>query len=237
MRRQARLGVDHPDTLTTMNNLASAYWTAKQLDHAVPLFEATLKLSKAKLGPEHPRVLGTMFNLAVNYRDAGRLKEALALFEETLNLQKAKLGSNDYRTLMTTEYLASAQESVGRWERAELLRRELLAAQRRRLPADDPSLAGTLATLSLNLLRQQKPADAEPLLSECLAIRAKKEPDAWTTFNTKSMLGGALLGQKKYADAEPLLRAGYEGLKERAATILPEGKVRVTEDIQRLLGL
>src|SRR5207302_1489391 len=167
-RRTARLGVDHPDTLTSMNNLASAYWAANKLDRSVPLFEATLKLVKAKLGPEHPRVLGTMFNLAVNYRDAGRLKEALPLLEETLNLQKAKLGSSDYRTLMTTKYLASAQESVGRWERAELLWRELLAAQRRRLPADDPALAGTLATLSLNLLRQQKPADAEPLLSECL---------------------------------------------------------------------
>src|SRR5207302_8831601 len=150
---------------------------------------------------------------------------------------KAKLGSNDPRTLMTTKYLASAQESAGRWERAELLWRELLAAQRRRLPADDPALAGTLATLGLNLLRQQKPADAEPLLSECLAIRAKMEPDAWTTFNTNSMLGGALLGQKKYADAEPLLRSGYEGLKEREAKIPPQGKVRLTEAIQRLIDL
>ena len=118
-----------------------------------------------------------------------------------------------------------------------MLWRELLAAQRHRLPADDPALAGTLATLGLNLLRQQKPADAEPLLSECLAIRAKKEPDAWTTFNTKSMLGGALLGQKKYADAEPLLRAGYDGMKDREATIPPQGKVRLTEAIQRLIDL
>ena len=41
------------------------------------------------------------------------------------------------------------------------------------------------------------------------------EPDTWTTFNTKSMLGGALLGQKKYAEAEPLLLKGYAGMKRR----------------------
>ena len=36
-------------------------------------------------------------------------------------------------------------------------------------------------------------AEAEPLLRECLAIRERTQADAWTTFNTKSLLGGALL--------------------------------------------
>jgi hypothetical protein len=45
-------------------------------------------------------------------------------------------------------------------------------------------------------------------------FREKKEPDAWTTFNTKSLLGGALLGRKKCADAEPLLMAGYAGMMQ-----------------------
>src|SRR5580704_10689867 len=62
--------------------------------------------------------------------------------------------------------------------------------------------AGELAALGLNLLRQEKGTEAEPLLRECLTIRDKIEPDDWRTFNTKSMLGAALLGQKKYADAE-----------------------------------
>ena len=53
--RKAKLGPEHPDTLTSMNNLAAAYQAAGKLDLALPLFEETLKLSKAKLGPEHPR--------------------------------------------------------------------------------------------------------------------------------------------------------------------------------------
>jgi hypothetical protein len=69
-------------------------------------------------------------------------------------------------------------------------------------------------------------ADAEPLLREFLTICAKQEPDAWTTFNTMSLLGGALLGQKKYADAEPLLVKGYEGMKKASLVASAPGEPR-----------
>ena len=49
--------------------------------------------------------------------------------------------------------------------------------------------------------------------------REKKEPNAWTTFATKSLLGAALLDQKNDAGAEPLLLAGYQGMKQREAKI------------------
>jgi hypothetical protein len=78
-------------------------------------------------------------------------------------------------------------------------------------------------------------AEVEPLLRGCPAIREKQEPDGWRTFNTLSMLGGALLGQKKYADVEPLLLAGYEGMKQRAKTIPPQGLVRIPEALDRLI--
>ena len=81
-----------------------------------------------------------------------------------------------------------------------------------------------LAALGLNLLKQQKYADAEPLLRECLKIREQKEPDDWRTFNTKSLLGGSLLGQEKYAEAEPLLLAGYEGMKQREERFRPRAR-------------
>jgi hypothetical protein len=78
-------------------------------------------------------------------------------------------------------------------------------------------------------------ADAEPLLRECLAIREKKQPNAWNTFNTMSTLGGALLSQKKYADAEPLLLKGYQGMKKREKTIPKGGEIRIPESLDRLI--
>ena len=91
--------------------------------------------------------------------------------------------------------------------------------------------------LGLNLLKQKKWVDAEPILRECLAIREKKQPDDWTTFNAQSLLGGALLRQKKYADAEPLLLKGYEGMRQREKKIPKQGKVRLTKAIDRLIEL
>ena len=81
------------------------------------------------------------------------------------------------------------------------------------LPADDPRLASILDLQGLNLLKAGKPADAEPILRECVDISAQKEADAWTLFSARSLLGGSLLAQKKYQEAESLLKDGYAGMK------------------------
>ena len=74
-------------------------------------------------------------------------------------------------------------------------------------------------------------------MREALAVREAKAPDAWPTFNTKSLLGGSLLGQTKYAEAEPLLRAGYEGMKQRIETIPVISRDRVVQALDRLVEL
>ncbi len=77
--KKAKLGDEHPDTLTSMNNLAVSYHSAGRLDEAIPLLEETLRLRKAKLGDDHPDTLASMYNLAAGYRSAGRLDEAIPL--------------------------------------------------------------------------------------------------------------------------------------------------------------
>ena len=115
--------------------------------------------------------------------------------------------------------------------------REQLPQARKALPKDSPQLAGLLAQIGLGLLEQKKWTEAEPLLRECLDIREKAQPDVWSTFNTKSLLGGALLGQKKYAEAEPLLMSGYEGMKQREKAIPEPGKARLPKALERLVQL
>jgi hypothetical protein len=96
-----------------------------------------------------------------------------------------------------------------------------------------------MVVLGRNLLRQKKYTEAEPLLRDCLGFRMKHQPEAWTTFNTQSLLGESLLGQKKYAEAEPLLREGYEGMKQREKQIppVPAARSRIPEALQRLVEL
>ena len=88
-----------------------------------------------------------------------------------------------------------------------------------------------LAILGSCLLKQNKHADAEPVLRECLAIRAQRMPGAWGHYNAMSMLGGALAGQGKYTEAEPLLLEGYEKMQPppRAAARKREARERVVQ--------
>jgi hypothetical protein len=96
-----------------------------------------------------------------------------------------------------------------------------------------------MASLGSLLIEKRLFTEAEPLLSELLAIREKTKPDDWRTFNTRRLLGSALLGQKKYADAEPLLLKGYEGMKEREKSIPKSGGApkRIPEALDSLIEL
>ncbi len=230
--RVAKLGPDHPDTLTTLNNLAAVYWKTNQLDKSVPLFEDLLKRQEAKLGRQHPSTQLTVANLGVNYKDAGRLKEAIPVLEEA-NQAGKRLPTLRWVANPLIEAYMKAGENA---KLADLLQEQLSEA-RKTLPKDGPELAGLLAPIGLSLLQLKKWTEAEPFIRECLAIREKMQPDLWSTFNMKSMLGGALLGQKKYAEAEPLLVAGYEGMKQREKTIPPQGNTRIPEAVDRLIEL
>jgi hypothetical protein len=98
-------------------------------------------------------------------------------------------------------------------------------------------LASGLIEISGELIQGKEYSKAESLLREGLAIRERFQRDAWNTFTSASMLGGALLGQKKYTDAEPLLLKGFEGLKHREKSIPPQGKTRIPEAVDRLIEL
>ena len=225
-----KLGDPHPDTLVTLNNLAAAYWEAKQLDKSVPLFEELLTHCEKELGRNHVNTQRMVANLGINYRDAGRLAEALPLMEEAYQSSRKRPALRFVGSALLDGYVRAGKRDV-----AVKLAAELLADARQQLPSDHPLLAGTLASVGLSLLTVEAFAEAEPLLRESLTIREKSQPDAWTTFNTQSMLGGALLGLQKYAEAEPLLLAGYDGMIRQKDSIPEPGNSRIPEALDRLI--
>ncbi|MEV0767752.1 tetratricopeptide repeat protein, partial [Nocardia salmonicida] len=78
------LGEEHPDTLSSRNNLAGAYQTAGRVAEAIPLFERSLADRGRVLGEQHPDTLSSRNNLAYAYQTAGRVAEAISLFERSL---------------------------------------------------------------------------------------------------------------------------------------------------------
>jgi tetratricopeptide (TPR) repeat protein len=163
--------------------------------------------------------------------------KAVELLEQAMSRQKTTLGPDDPLTLDTIDRLALAYRHAGDYTRAEATFLEALAIKKRTLAGDDPSLTHTMAGLAGNHLKQKRYTEAESLFRECLAIREKKESGKWQYFATHRGLGESLLGQKKYAEAEKHLVQGYEGLKEREATIPRLDRSSVTEALEQIVEL
>jgi serine/threonine protein kinase/tetratricopeptide (TPR) repeat protein len=236
-KQKVTLGADHLQTLSSLDNLAALHASMNRPDRAVPLFEECLKLRRAKLGVDHPHTLSTLAHLGAAYRDAGRLGEAMRCLEEALATARKAPGPLPTALVTILGDLAATYDCAGQFTKSEPLYREHLALCRKQFDVTDLRTAHALDLYGSSLLQQQRHAEAETKLSESLAIREKKRPDAWDTFHTRSKLGEALLGQKRYEDAESRFLAGFQGMKRREAKIPPNRKAHLTRTMERLVQL
>jgi tetratricopeptide (TPR) repeat protein len=233
-------------------NLGSALRDKGDVDGAIDEYKEAIFLDKDGAGAHsglgnalHDK--GDVDAAIAEHRTAIRLDEDSALAHNNLGVALATKGDQDEAIVEFCEAMrldnnyAHAHNNLGcalkGMRNVDGVIAKLREAARLNNGVESPRYAGQLAVLGLGLLQQKKYPEAERVLRECLAIREKKAPDAWNTFNARSLLGGALLGQDKYADAEPLLMQGYEGMKQREATIPPPGKVRLPEALERLVQL
>lgn len=223
------LGPEHLDTLPTLSTLAVAYWKSKQLDKSIPLLEQLVPVYQKILGETHLESQRMLANLGVNYRDAGRIEDAIRL------LKQSHHSSREFPSLRWTSrellitYLQTSNQA------AVPLIAEMVAVARTTVSPGSNELADILAQQGSTLLRLKAWKEAETLLSECVAIREKTSPQGWKTFNVLSLLGSAQLGQKKYAEAESMLLKGYLGFKEQEKALPPNGAMRLTESLDRLI--
>jgi hypothetical protein len=81
---KTNLGADHPDTLTSMGNLAATYRNQGRWDAAKELDVQVMETSKKKLGADHHSTLNSMANLAFTRTGMGRETEAVRLIEECI---------------------------------------------------------------------------------------------------------------------------------------------------------
>ena len=77
--REKVLGKEHPDTLTSMNNLAGLLESQGKYNAAELLYRETLQLREKVLGKEHPDTLQSINNLAVCLESQGKYDAAEAI--------------------------------------------------------------------------------------------------------------------------------------------------------------
>ena len=84
------LGERHPDTITSLNNLAGVYDRQGRYAEAEPLYPQALQLRREVLGERHPDTISSLNNLARVYHRQGRSAEAEPLLPQALQLSRER---------------------------------------------------------------------------------------------------------------------------------------------------
>ncbi|KAM0714701.1 hypothetical protein Q7P37_009718 [Cladosporium fusiforme] len=132
------LGADHPDTLTSMSNLAGYYDRLGDSRQAAEMGEECWRTRKAKLGADHPHTLTSMSNLAWYYYRLGDSRQAAEMGEECWRMRKAKLGVDHPDTLISMGDLAGYYDRLGDSRRAAEMGEECWRMTKAKLGADHP---------------------------------------------------------------------------------------------------
>ena len=172
-RRKAAIGEEHPDTLTSMANLAATYRNQGRWKEAEELNVGVVETTKRVLGEEHPDTLTSMANLASTYRNQERWKEAEELNVGVMETRKRVLGEEHPSTLISMANLASTYWNQGRWKEAEELEVGVMEARKRVLGEEHPDTLSSMNNLAFTWKGQGQNAKAINLMSECVHLRTR----------------------------------------------------------------
>ena len=201
------LGVEHPNTLTSMNNLALVLNRQGKYEEAEEIHRQTLALRETVLGKEHPNTLGSMNNLALVLNRQGKYEEAEEIHRQTLALKETVLGKEHPDTLTSMNNLALVLNRQGKYEEAEEIYRQTLVLMETVLGKEHPDTLGSMNNLANVLDSQGKYEEAEEMhrqeLALCETVLGKEHPDTLTSMNNLALV---LDNQGKYEEAEEMHR-------------------------------
>jgi tetratricopeptide (TPR) repeat protein len=188
MERHKRvLGQEHPDTPTSMANLASTYRNQGRWKEAEDLEVQVIETRKRVLGAEHPSTLTSIANLASTYRNQGRWKEAEVLFVQVIETSLRVLGAEHPSTLTSVGNLALIYRNQGRWGEAEDLFVQVIETSLRVLGAEHPSTLTSIANLASTFWYQRRLKEAENLFVQVMETRKRvlgaEHPDTLTSMS------------------------------------------------------
>jgi tetratricopeptide (TPR) repeat protein len=221
--RTEQLGITHPDTATTLTNLALLYRAQGRYTEAEPLFLQALTIHQEQLGITHPSTATSLNNLAELYRAQGRYTEAEPLYLQALEITQEQLGSTHPHTATSLNNLAALYQSQGRYTEAEPLYLQALEITQEQLGSTHPHTATSLTNLAALYEAQGRYGEAELLLQQALEIHKEQlgitHPDTAQSLNNLAYLYES---QGRYTEAEPLYLQALEIRTEQLGITHPD---------------
>jgi tetratricopeptide (TPR) repeat protein len=125
--REKVSGPEHPDTATSLNNLALLLMDQGDFAGARPLLERALAIREKVSGPDHPETATTISNLARVLRDTGHANEAEPLFHKAIAISEKALGRDHRDTQRYASHYARLLVEIGRAAEALTVAQSALA--------------------------------------------------------------------------------------------------------------
>lgn len=220
------------------NNLALMYERQRRYDDAESLFRQALAEHRRLRGDTHPNTLLLLQNLARVCAVQEKWDHAATFAREAITGARKAWGDRTVpidRVVRPCSVLSEAASHLRKPADHRALVDELIAVIEPRPEALGKNDRARVLAVGGRAFDLGHFDQAVRLYEIVLRARRQDEPEAWTTFNAMSLLGGALLGQKKYDEAAPLLLEGYQGMKQREKAIPPQGRDRIPEALDRLI--
>jgi non-specific serine/threonine protein kinase/serine/threonine-protein kinase len=166
------LGNDHPDTLSTMNDLAAVYVFQRRLADAEILYRESLA-TRRLLGPHRIDTLQTQNALADVYIGHKRYVEAESLLVEALGGLRQALGDDDPRTRAAMRTLGRVYRLQDKLDDASPLLQQLFDADRKADGKWHPETLDTMFELAELYRQQHRYSEAEHLFRETIGTRGQ----------------------------------------------------------------
>ncbi|BAY61764.1 NB-ARC domain-containing protein [Calothrix brevissima NIES-22] len=229
-----RLGEEHPDVASSLNNLAALYYYQGRYSEAEPLYVQALQLRRCFLSESHLDVANSLNNLANLYYTLGSYSKAEPLYVQALSLRRRLLGEKHLYVANSLNNLAELYRSQGRYSEAEPLYVQALSLTQHLLGQEHPVVVTSLNNLANLYYSQGRYSEAEPLYVQALSLTGcllgQEHPDVAQSRNNLAEL---YRFQGRYSEAEPLL---LEALSIRRR-LLSEEHPDVAQSFNNLAGL
>lgn len=207
---ESRLGEDHPDLVTLLNNLALIYEAQNRDADAERLLRRALALKEKAFGLADPSTMATLGNLAYLLQLQGEYQEAKDLLTRALEVQESLHGSHDLSLIPSLESLADLHAAQWDYATAESLCERALAIREKILGNDHPETARSLDKLAELYVAQSKNTAAELFFSRACKIRLKVLPEDHPDLALSYMqLADLFTTLQRYADAESCYARSY----------------------------
>jgi eukaryotic-like serine/threonine-protein kinase len=156
----ADVGEEHPETLSTRENLGNVFFRSKRYDETLRSLDVVLALRRKALGPDAEPVGRTLANMGTVYKEAGRLEESERASRDALAVLVPKLGEQNLDVASVRMSLGDTLRRRGQLDAAEPLMRSALETRAKVLGETHAATQRALKALAELATARGKTAEA-----------------------------------------------------------------------------